>query len=90
MIARTPDIHEIANTQLHRQETRSIVYCTLPPYVHLVSTRRDRCSQAFPVSRCFSVCMYYTKCKLKNKKQGRPENEAITGVCSHNEHPFVR
>ena len=51
----------------------------LLPYVHLASTRRhscDRCSQAFPVFRRSSASMYYTERKPKNKKRGRPGNEA--------------
>ena len=50
-----------------------------PHYVHLASTRhhsRDKCSQAFPVFRATSV--YYTEQKPKNKKRGRPGNEAIS------------
>ena len=53
----------------------------LPPYVHFASTRRhsrDRCSQAFSVFRAAS--MYYTERKPKNKKWGRPGNEA-TLIC---------
>ena len=48
-----------------------------PPCVHL----HDMCSQPspfFPVLLCTSV--YYTECKLKNKKWGRPRNKAIV-VC---------
>ena len=47
-----------------------------PPYIHLASTRRlsrDRCSQAFPVIRALPL-LYWTK--PKNKKRGRPGNEA--------------
>ena len=51
----------------------------LPPYVHLAPTwrhSRDRCSQAFPVFSRSSASVYYTECKPKNKKRGRPGNEA--------------
>ena len=54
----------------------------LPPYVHLASTRRhshDRCSQAFPVFLRSSTSVYYTERKPKNKKRGRPGNEARKG-----------
>ena len=41
-----------------------------PPYVHLASTRRrSRFSRS-------SASVYYTERKPKNKKRGRPGNEA--------------
>ena len=52
----------------------------MPPYVHLASNRRhsrDRCSQAISVFLCFSASVYYTEWKPKNKKRGRPGNEAM-------------
>ena len=55
----------------------------LPPYVHLASTRhhsRDRCSQAFPVFRHSTASVYYTERKPRNKKQGRPWNEATPSI----------
>ena len=50
-------------------------------YVHLTSTRHhscEKCSQASPVFCCSSTSMYYTECKLKNKKGWRLGNEAST------------
>ena len=47
-----------------------------PHHVHLMSTWRDECSQAFPVLHCSSTSMYYCQRKLKNEKRGRPWNEA--------------
>ena len=47
----------------------------LPPYVHIASTRchsRGRCSQAFLVFRALPL--------PKNKKRGRPGNEATSRV----------
>ena len=52
-------------------------------YVHLMSTRRhsrDRCSQAFFIFLYSSASVYYTERKPKNKKQGRPGNEANHGA----------
>ena len=49
-----------------------------PPYVHLASTRhhsRDKCSQAYPVFFCSSVCVQYNTRRRKSaKKRGRPGN----------------
>ena len=54
--------------------------------VHLASTRRHlrvTCSQAFSVFHCSFAFVYYTERKLKNKKQGRPGNEAMQTPSFH-------
>ena len=59
----------------------------LPSYVHLSSTRRhsrDRCSHAFPVFRTLPLP---SERKPKNKKRGRPGNEAMAvGFVAYNNH----
>ena len=57
----------------------------LSPYIHLAATRHhscDRCSQAFPIFCHSFTSVYYTECKLKNKKWGRPGNETTSKLIS--------
>ena len=59
-----------------------------PPYVHLASTwhhSHDRCFQAFPVFR--ALLLPCTEHKPKNKKRGRPGNEAIKLACVQQSSP---
>ena len=62
---------------------------TLPPYVQLMSTLRDKCSQVSLHYCHSSASMYYTEQKPKNKKQGRPGNEAREMLTSFSIHSLV-
>ena len=63
-----------------------------PSPLCLTSTRChscDKCSQAFLVFDRSSASVYYTECKLKNKKRGRLVDEARSKVCKNCWEPFV-
>ena len=57
-----------------------------PPRVHLASIlhhSHDEWDQAFPVFCCVFCSVYYTERKPKNKKRGRPGNEARLDLQFH-------
>ena len=49
-----------------------------PPYNHLVSMSRDKCSQAFPIYCCSFAFVHYTE----DQKGGKPGNKAGPFPCS--------